>query len=66
MPNQKSFADRYPAYMTAETTKRTIELGRAMRAQIARRRNSVRIAIDTSSVDAALRGLLHRAKGSAA
>ena len=43
MKPTQTFAQRHPFYMTAETTKRTIELGRALRAQIQRRRNSVRI-----------------------
>ena len=66
MTQPQTFAQRHPFYMTAETTQRTIELGRAQRAQIQRRRDSVTITVDASAVDAALRGLLHRAKGSAA
>jgi Arc/MetJ family transcription regulator len=59
MKHTQTFAQRHPFYMTAETTKRTIELGRALRAQIQRRRNSVTITVDASAVDAALRGTLH-------
>lgn len=66
MTQPQTFAQRHPFYMTAETTKRTIELGRALRAQIQRRRNSVRINVDASAVDRALGGLLNRAKGGAA
>lgn len=66
MNHPQTFAQRHPFYMTAETTKRTIELGRALRAQIQRRRNSVRINVDASAVDRALGGLLNRAKGGAA
>lgn len=66
MKPAQTFAQKYPAYMTAETTRRTIELGRAVREQLARRRNSVRINVDASAVDAALGGQLQRAKGSAA
>lgn len=65
MKPAQTFAQKYPAYMTAETTKRTIELGRAVRAQLARRRGSVTINVDTSAVDNALRGLLNRTTGSA-
>ncbi len=54
-----TFAQKYPAYMTAETTQRTIELGRALRAELQRRRTSVTITVDASAVDAALRGTLH-------
>lgn len=66
MKPAQTFAQKYPAYMTAETTKRTIELGRALRAQLARRRNSIIINVDASAVDRALGGLLNRPKGSAA
>ena len=66
MNHPKTFAQRHPFYMTAETTQRTIKLGRALRAQIQRRRNSVRINVDASAVDRALGGLLNRAKGGAA
>lgn len=59
MNHPQTFAQRHPFYMTAETTKRTIELGRALRDQIQRRRNSVTITVDASAVDAALRGTLH-------
>jgi|JI10StandDraft_1071094.scaffolds.fasta_scaffold11312_10 hypothetical protein len=59
MNHPQTFAQRHPFYMTAETTQRTIELGRALRAQIQRRRNSVTITVDASAVDAALRGTLH-------
>lgn len=59
MNSPQTFAQRHPFYMTAETTQRTIELGRALRAQIQRRRNSVTITVDASAVDAALRGTLH-------
>lgn len=59
MTQPQTFAQRHPFYMTAETTQRTIELGRALRAQIQRRRNSVTITVDASAVDAALRGTLH-------
>lgn len=57
--NAQTFAQRHPFYMTAETTQRTIELGRALRAEIQRRRTSVTITVDASAVDAALRGTLH-------
>lgn len=43
MNQTQTFAQRFPFYMTAETSARTIELGRALRAQIQRRRASVRI-----------------------
>ena len=45
MNHPQTFAQRHPFYMTADTTQRTIELGRALRAQIQRRRNSVTINI---------------------
>ena len=57
--NAQTFAQRHPFYMTAETTQRTIELGRAQRAELKRRRNAVTITDDASAVDAALRGTLH-------
>lgn len=59
MKTTQTFAQRHPFYMTAETTQRTIELGRALRAEIQRRRTSVTITVDASAVDAALRGTLH-------
>lgn len=46
MKQTQTFAQRFPFYMTAETSARTIELGRALRAQIQRRRASVRIRAD--------------------
>ena len=55
----QTFAQRHPFYMTAETTQRTIELGRALRAENQRRRTSVSITVDASAVDAAMRGTLH-------
>lgn len=55
----QTFAQRHPFYMTAETTQRTIELGRALRAEIQRRRTSVTLTVDASAIDAALRGTLH-------
>lgn len=66
MNRPQTFAQRHPFYMTAETTQRTIELGRALRDEIKRRRNSVTITVDASAVDAALRGTLHSSAGSAA
>lgn len=66
-PNQKPpFAQRFPAYMTAETTQRTIELGREMRAALQRRRASVSITVDSSRLQAALRAALHSTNGRAA
>ena len=64
--NAQTFAQRHPFYMTAETTQRTIELGRALRAENQRRRTSVTITVDASAVDAALRGTLHSSARSAA
>lgn len=61
-----SFSQKYPAYMTAETTQRTIELGRAMRDQLKRRRAQVTITVDANAVDAAMRGQLHSTSRSAA
>lgn len=54
-----TFSQKYPAYMTAETTQRTIELGRALRDAVKRRRNQVTITVDANEVDAAMRGQLH-------
>lgn len=59
MKPTQTFAQKFPAYMTAETTQRTIELGRALRAELQRRRTSVTITVDVSALDAALRGTLH-------
>ena len=61
-----TFAQRHPFYMTAETTQRTIDLGRALRDDIKRRRTSVTITVDASAVDAAMRGQLHSNSRSAA
>jgi len=61
-----TFAQKYPAYMTAETTQRTIELGRALRQAIKRRRAQVTITVDASAVDAEQRRLQHSATRSAA
>lgn len=66
MNTRQTFAQKYPAYMTPETTQRTIELGRALRAEIQRRRTSVTIKVDASAVDAAMRGTLHSSERRAA
>lgn len=55
MQQTQSFAQRFPFYMTAETSARTIELGRALRAQIQRRRASVRIRADVTDYCAAMK-----------
>jgi hypothetical protein len=57
--DRRTFAQRHPFYMTAETTKRTIEIGRALRAELKRRRSAVTITVEASAVDAAMRGQLH-------
>lgn len=46
MKQPQTFAQRFPFYMTPETSARTIEIGRALRSQIQRRRASVRIRAD--------------------
>ncbi|OPZ03647.1 MAG: hypothetical protein BWZ09_02317 [Alphaproteobacteria bacterium ADurb.BinA305] len=61
-----TFAQKYPAYMDPETAKRTIELGRALRAQLQRRRQSVTITVDATRLQAALRRAQHSTSGSAA
>ena len=66
MKNPQTFGQKYPAYMDAETAARTIELGRAMRAELRRRRRSVTITVDASKLQAALRGVIDQATGSAA
>ena len=63
---KSTFAQKYPAYMTAETTQRTIELGRALRAELQRRRTCVTITVDASQVDAEQRRLQHSTSRSAA
>lgn len=65
MKTTQTFAQRHPFYMTPETTQRTIELGRALRAEIQRRRTSVTITVDANEVDAAMRGTLHSSQRSA-
>ncbi len=67
MNHPQTFAQRHPFYMTAETTQRTIELGRALRAQIQRRRNSVtiNIQVDSAALDTAVGNLLQSTKRSA-
>lgn len=64
-PSTASFAQRFPFYMTAETSARTIELGRALRAEIQRRRNSVTLNVDVTRLQAALRGAMHSTARSA-
>lgn len=55
MKQTQTFAQRFPFYMTAETSARTIEIGRALRAQIQRRRASVRIRADVTDYCAAMK-----------
>ena len=55
MKQTQTFAQRFPFYMTAETSARTIEIGRALRAQIQRRRTSVRIRADVTDYCAAMK-----------
>ena len=61
-----TFAQRHPFYMTAETTQRTIDLGRALRQAVKRRRAQVTITVDASEVDAEQRRLQHSTSRSAA
>lgn len=66
MKNSQTFGQKFPAYMDAKTAARTIELGRAMRADLQRRRRSVTITVDASKLQAALRGAMHSTSGASA
>lgn len=65
MKNPQTFGQKYPAYMDPATCARTIELGRAMRAELQRRRRSVTITVDATRLQAALRASVHSTSGAA-